>query len=257
MVSKVDELPEELFIEILTLLKLGSGVSALIPCLLCCKRWHQATGPVLCREIVLREPNMAPFFSHFPESQGALVRTFAVSLEYPVENPDCQWWKDAFVGTRKSRRTKRWLACITGVLHCMSNLSTFSFNMIHNASKGITNLRIPRGTLTRMLLALPRTCVNLEFAVRGPQELDQRMPQPFCEVLAHILPRLHYLRLHVTPLCSDISGPMVLEQGEVRDAAHSSTHNPHYARIACNGRDCQMKSASDHLQELISSGSCA
>ncbi|GIJ92624.1 hypothetical protein Asppvi_001902 [Aspergillus pseudoviridinutans] len=206
MALSIDAFPEEIFIEVLTSLKLTSGPSALIPCLLCCKKWHQSTIPLLYRDIILKNSNLEHLFSQFPESQGGLVRTLTVALTYPIENPDGRWQRDAYLGTRKTRRMKRCLRALSGFLRCMSNLTTFSFAIRHDMVDGTTNLQFPRDTLTDMLLALPQTCVNIEIVVCGPEERNNRSPDDFCKTLIQILPRLKHLRLQVGRLCPDFLG---------------------------------------------------
>ncbi|GFG00721.1 hypothetical protein IFM53868_10835 [Aspergillus udagawae] len=202
MALSIDAFPEEIFIEVLTSLKLTSGPSALIPCLLCCKRWHQSAIPILYRDIILRNSNLEHYLQ-FPESQGGLVRTLTVKLTYPIENPDRRWYRDAYWGTRKSLRMKRCLRALSGLMRCMSNLTTFSFAIRHDMFDGVTNLQFPRAILTDMLLALPQTCVNIEIAVCGPEEQNNRSPDDFCKALGPILPRLKHLRLQVGRLSPD------------------------------------------------------
>ncbi|EAW25684.1 uncharacterized protein NFIA_045030 [Aspergillus fischeri NRRL 181] len=159
--------------------------------------------PILYHDIALKNSNLEHFCLQFPESEGGLVRTLTVALKYPIENPDGRWHKDAYWGTRKTRRMKRCLRALSGLIRCMTNLTTFSFAIRHNVFDGTTSLQFPRGILTCMLLDLPQTCINLEIAVCGPEEQNNRSPDEFCKTLGQILPRLRHLRLQVGRLCPE------------------------------------------------------
>lgn len=149
-------------------------------------------------------------------------------MDYPIENPDCRWWKDAFLGTRKTRRMKRCLRALSGLIHCMSNLTTFSFEIRHDASGGTTNLQFPRDTLTKMLLALPQTCINLEITICGPEEQNNRRPDNFCQTLGQILPRLRHLRLQVGRLCPEFLGRGVVKKDDADGSICIEEFKPFY-----------------------------
>src|SRR5438093_12087 len=108
MTSPDTILPAELLVETFILVKVSSGIPALLPCLLTCKRWYEVGISVLCRDVVLGNSDLEPFVVHFPETHGPLVRTLTINVDYPLEDPDCKWWKDAAVlGTPKARALRK------------------------------------------------------------------------------------------------------------------------------------------------------
>src|SRR4051812_40933464 len=84
----IDRLPNELFWIAMLQVRNTCDVSALLSCLLVCRRWRDAVLPLLCRDIRITNSNLEIFNTQFKDANGRHVRSLTLSIDsvFPVRD---------------------------------------------------------------------------------------------------------------------------------------------------------------------------
>jgi F-box associated protein len=206
MPSSISNLPPELLDEIFDLLvgDSDSPPTTLPNCLLTCGTWYHHVRPLLYRDVVLDNDQLATFVRRMDFSADSYVRTLTISLE--IIPPDVDEQMDYVTvrnGTRAAHRLWGHLEQLILSLQNMKNLYSFSIVVPHN--EAAFGFWVPRSIIAKLVDQLPPTCINLEIDLKT---LDHERPgaQHLCASIHRLLPQLKYLRLRLPSICPEICG---------------------------------------------------
>ncbi|KAF2488575.1 hypothetical protein BU16DRAFT_623326 [Lophium mytilinum] len=198
MASPLAQLPNELLLDIFE--KLLSVRRDLVSCLRCCRRWHNIVVDILYTHVYLayrrRGTSSLPrFVTQATRMQQVVSLTLDVCPTlFSKERTS------PFKGDK-----------LFSFLPQMTVLRTFSLTIsVSKFSKKLYYVHTPSAILSKIVLALPDTVVNLElrsYTWDGRKDyrdsVDQRVDDhSLCIALRVLLPRLRTLRLCVSHICA-------------------------------------------------------
>ncbi|KAI1396021.1 hypothetical protein F4819DRAFT_476660 [Hypoxylon fuscum] len=215
MATSIQSLSPELLIKILSCTKTSpTGSSDLLPCLTVCKLWYRLAVLVLYRNVVLVNTNIELFAATFDFQKTAFVRSLTLNLTEPLvlrdEDLDTFGDRDRDPGKELERPLLR----LTRMLGKLSNLQSFSLYVIE-ATSTYYGLDIRAFYITRLINALPPSCVNLEIDSNGHDRSAHFAPRfvarfrgppgeeraHICESIRLVLPRMHHVRIRLCRIC--------------------------------------------------------
>ncbi|KAF2488573.1 hypothetical protein BU16DRAFT_568101 [Lophium mytilinum] len=205
MATPVFELPNELMLEIFDEVRRTSTTpnSDLLSCMRCCHDWNDLIINILYEHVSLlyrlKAVSAVPLFlksSKYDQTTSLNLTIHPTLLSgFRIEH------KNAF----KS------LDGLLNVLPGMKRLETFSLTMDSELDR--TQFQhIPGSVISKLVLALPASVVNLELDSRGAEAnrhgsgSAQTTSHDICDAVAQLFPRLHTLALGLDHICEMILG---------------------------------------------------
>lgn len=199
---------------------------SIVACLLCCTTWHEIALPLLYRDIVLRNENIASFTQRFLSQppcdadrdvlKTVISLTVSLSAHALVDEREGVPLPHADDREFVVHELVLPLEKLPAALSRMTRLTTFSLTLNFH---GWYNS--DRGTICPILQSLPTTCVNLELELVHDNKWQGTRSNHVCAKIARCLPRLHHLRLRLGVLCTDILQQALSRVDFTKDEAQS------------------------------------
>ncbi|KAI6083801.1 hypothetical protein F4821DRAFT_182399 [Hypoxylon rubiginosum] len=189
----ISSLSNELFLHIF---ESDLTPSAILQCMLCCKRWLSLASSVLYKHIVLRNGHMLSVWAQCPsDTYDFLIETFTLVPIHFLYSRSIPVVRD----TRQLRSTLEKLPSRLANMVNLQCLSVYSPSLIPDA------FCIPLSLITSIVDHLPQNCVSLEIDVRNM--IDDTDPEAhICTSIRRVLPQLRYLRLRFPEVCPEAFG---------------------------------------------------
>ena len=223
--AHITDLPNELLDPILKLL-LRKSPASLVALALTCRGMNLPVRAVLCEHVCLAwrlnsNSEMGRFVSY--HSGNKYVRSLRLQPQKGL--------LQAF--TLGMHTAQSQVDALCECLPTLVNLTTFSINL-----SGVTDRRctFPPSVISKILLSLPASVVNLELDTEGVDNEDtskacEHSKDHLCQVIGTIMPRLQFLRLRIGQLCPVLFYPLqqtplshaeVIEAGQAAEPVISS-----------------------------------
>lgn len=200
--TTINNYPAEILLEILAQVKLASSAAFFRRCLLVCRSWHDATLPLLYRNIVLSDGNLETFCEGFNPVHSSLV--FSLTVRLGPHEPICLPKNTRTLLNHNARRLSK-------ILCDLSKLTTFSFYIQEPFP-----VLISHNALIPLVNALPESCVNLELDTRRRDVLEA--DTHLCDQLRPHISRMRHVRISLQFICSALFGSGPLLPGPATDA---------------------------------------
>lgn len=150
-----ERIPNEILSSVLLEINAISGPSSFLPCLLCCKTWHETAIPILYRDVLLTYSNISAFVWCFKSSYGPLLRSLTVTINpmQPAQTEEDEK-RLPYYGSKSAQVLWDLLQQVSHKLVSMDRMTTFSLSVssVYPYSRGFW---IPRDTVATMIKALP------------------------------------------------------------------------------------------------------
>jgi hypothetical protein len=197
--ASIRGLPAEILSEIVGEVRLASPTtSALLPCLLVCRKWSTSTLPYLYGNLVLTAWNLRSFLEHFDFAYRAFVKFLTVRGPSLTPNEPHSVTRVPSSAVFAGR-----LRLLPYVIAKLSTLTSFSFICAPKERRP----QVTPGLVISLLNALPESCVDLELDT-GPFTVTSTSPTHICDSLRRIFPRMRRVRLYLRSSCSSLfEGP--------------------------------------------------
>ncbi|OJJ33833.1 hypothetical protein ASPWEDRAFT_41708 [Aspergillus wentii DTO 134E9] len=213
--SPISKLSPELLANIFEFLPPGT---ALLSCLLCCKKWHFLAQEILYRDIVLNSSSVANFVRRVPStpSTDALVQSITLQVDPLQADADEDQNAIAYEGSRATQQLWRSLDKLAIRIQSMTRLSSLS--IFRTPAPAFSSFWISQTSLAKIVDNLPETCTSLEIDTRDNDDGAKPGSVHLCLSIRRVLPRLHYLRLRLNRICPEICGGFDANESDIKDS---------------------------------------
>ncbi|CAD6447521.1 3bfde77f-2be3-40df-854b-51c83487af04-CDS [Sclerotinia trifoliorum] len=154
------------------------------------------------QEILLTVTTLQDFITQSLISDTSQIRSLTIAIDNNKlpQTTSIQTESENRNATEGTRQLWSQLERFANLLPAVSNLATFSLNVISKSKNGFW---IPRPLIARLIIALPRTCIAIQIDTQG-QDLGEPKSAHLCHAIRTILPQLQHMRLRVGTICKNL-----------------------------------------------------
>ncbi|OTA96026.1 hypothetical protein M434DRAFT_28321 [Hypoxylon sp. CO27-5] len=185
---------------LLSIFELDFPQSAILHCMLCCRRWWSLASSVLYKHVALTLEVLSRWSQCPSDSNDAMIETFTLRINPVGSGPGSIETADAM------RQLRIDLNKLPSRLAKMVNLQSFSLFAPTSLPSGIW---VPESMIASIIDSLPWTCVCLEINVRDTHDRSSAHNSEqahLCDSIRPVLHRLRFLRLNLPAICPKAFG---------------------------------------------------